>query len=328
MFKDTDKLLFALGVVPVIRLERAEEAVLLCRALARGGLPVAEITFRTAAAAEAISRVRAELPEVLVGAGTVTSVALAERALESGASFIVTPGFSPEVVKWCLQRRLPVYPGCTTASEVEAAMHLGLETVKFFPAEQSGGLAKIRALLGPYPGMKFMPTGGISAANLASYLSCPQIVACGGSFMVPEAKIASGDWAGIQRLAGEAAAAAQGFELRRAGPCLAGEARDEAAGVFSRLLGVAPQPAGEPGVGGELAIGPVLLGASGQGAGCGQAGFQLVFEALNLERSLVYLTLWGLDIAPESREYGADGRLLALDLKKAVAGCRVRLVQK
>ncbi|MDR1125751.1 MAG: bifunctional 4-hydroxy-2-oxoglutarate aldolase/2-dehydro-3-deoxy-phosphogluconate aldolase, partial [Deltaproteobacteria bacterium] len=238
MFQDISRLIFALGVVPVIRLERAENAAPLCRALAEGGLPVAEITFRTGAGAEAIRRVKGELPGLAVGAGTVTSVALAELAVKSGASFIVTPGFSPTVVKWCLEREVPVYPGCASASEVEAAMNLGLETVKFFPAEQSGGLPKIKALLGPYPNMKFMPTGGINAANLAQYLACPQIMACGGSFMVPEDKIKAGDWTGIQRLAGQAAAVAQGFELRHAGPCLEDEERQAAAAAFSRLLGL------------------------------------------------------------------------------------------
>lgn len=319
MFQDISKLVFALGVVPVIRLERPEDAVPLCRALAKGGLPVAEITFRTGAAAEAIRRVRAELPSLPAGAGTVTSVAVAELAVKSGASFIVTPGFSPEVVKWCLERQVPVYPGCTTASEVEAAMSLGLEVVKFFPAEQSGGLPKIKALLGPYPTMKFMPTGGINAANLGQYLTCPQIVACGGSFMVPDDKIQAGDWAGIQELAGRAAAAAQGFALRFAGPGLAGEARQEAAAAFSRLLGLAPQPA-LPGLS-DLAIGPVLLGEP-------DSGFQYVFAATNLERSLVYLALWGLEVEPGSLDYGADGRLKALALAEPIAGCRVRLVQQ
>lgn len=317
MFQDISKLIFALGVVPVIRLERPEDAVPLCRALAKGGLPVAEITFRTGAAAEAIRRVRAELPNVLAGAGTVTSVALAELAVKSGASFIVTPGFSPEVVKWCLERQVPVYPGCTSASEVEAAMNLGLEVVKFFPAEQSGGLPKIKALLGPYPAMKFMPTGGIGAGNLAQYLSCPQIMACGGSFMVPEDKIRAGDWPGIQELAGRAAAAAQGFELRFAGPCLESAEQQAAATAFSRLLGLAPREVEQ-----DLAVGPVLLRGSGPG------NFQYVFTALNLERSLVYLALWGIEVESAGLEYGPDGRLKDLALAEPIAGCRVRLVQR
>ncbi len=202
-----------MGLIPVIKVDDAADAVPLCRALADGGLPIAEITFRSQAALEAMARVSQALPHMLMGAGTVTSIPLAQKAREAGASFIVTPGFNPEVVGWCLEQGLPILPGCTTASEVEAAQNLGLEVVKFFPAEQSGGLARIKALGGPYPGMAFIPTGGISLNNICQYLAWPKVMACGGSFMVNETLTASKNWAEVSAVTRQAQNQRQGLVL-------------------------------------------------------------------------------------------------------------------
>lgn len=209
------ELMQGMGLIPVIKVDDADDAVPLCAALSAGCLPVAEITFRTKAGPEALRRVVQELPEVLAGAGTVTSLELARQAQDAGAKYVVTPGFNPEVVRWCLEHKLPVLPGCTTASEVEAAQNLGLSVVKFFPAEQSGGLARIKALSGPYPAMRYIPTGGIGLHNLVEYLDCPLIVACGGSFMVTDTAIRAKDWTGISAITRKAMDTVLGLSLSR-----------------------------------------------------------------------------------------------------------------
>ena len=174
-----------IGIVPVIKLNYPErDAADLGKALCEGGVPVAEVTFRAEGADKAIKLMKNACPEMLVGAGTVTTTEQIDRAIEAGADFLVSPGFDEELVSYASQKGVPFYPGCTTASEYHQALKAGLELIKFFPAEQSGGLAKIKALAAPFPMFKVMPTGGISLKNLKEYISCPVIAACGGSYMV------------------------------------------------------------------------------------------------------------------------------------------------
>lgn len=198
-----------LGVVPVIAIEDADDAPKLGRALIAGGLPCAEITFRTAAAAEAISRMASECPDVLVGAGTVMTVAQAERAAAAGAQFVVTPGFDAAVVDWCIAHDLPITPGVLTPTEINMALNKGLKVLKFFPAEAGGGVKTLKAIAGPYPDVKFIPTGGVNAANLSGYLSLASVHACGGSWMVKKQLIAQGRFDEITELAKEAMALVQ-----------------------------------------------------------------------------------------------------------------------
>lgn len=193
-----------MGVVPVVVLNDAKDAVPLARALCEGGLPCAEVTFRTDAAEESIRIVTTEFPEMLVGAGTVLTTGQVDRAVAAGAKFIVSPGFNPEIVDYCLEKEIPVFPGCITPSEVALAVKRGLKIVKFFPAEQFGGVATIKALAAPYVGLKFMPTGGINAKNLESYLSCDKIIACGGSWMVKGDLIKAGKFDEIKAMTEEA----------------------------------------------------------------------------------------------------------------------------
>ena len=183
-----------IGIIPVVVLNDPKDAKPLGAALMKGGLPAAEVTFRTDAAEESIRIMAKEYPDMLVGAGTVLTTDQVDRAVAAGAKFIVAPGFDPELVKYCLEQAIPVCPGTATASEITGCVKLGLDHVKFFPAEQSGGLAKIKALSAPFPMFKVMPTGGVSLKNLADYISSPVIAACGGSYMVTADLIDNNKW--------------------------------------------------------------------------------------------------------------------------------------
>ena len=197
--------------MPVIVVDDAEKAVPLARALVKGGLSVLEVTFRTAAAAESIARIKAEVPEAVVGAGTLVRREQVAAAKDAGAVFGVAPGFDPSIVSFAREIGLPMVPGVATASELSQALTAGLSLVKFFPAEAAGGVAMIKNLLGAFrfTGVKFMPTGGVKASNLADYLAVPEVVACGGTWIVPKAAVAGGDWGAIEALAAEASAAAR-----------------------------------------------------------------------------------------------------------------------
>ena len=202
-----NQLISSIGVVPVIKLNHPErDAAPLARALCEGGLPVAEVTFRAAGAASAIKIMKETCPDMIVGAGTVLTVAQIDEALAAGAQFIVSPGFNSKLADRCQELNLPYFPGCTTATEYQMALEYGLEVLKFFPAEQSGGLAKIKALSAPFAMFKIMPTGGISLKNLESYLSCPVIAACGGSYMVTADLIDNQKWDEIIDLCRQSAA--------------------------------------------------------------------------------------------------------------------------
>ena len=193
-----------LGLVPVVVLNDAKDAKPLAKALCQGALPCAEVTFRTDAAEESIRQMSREFPDMLVGAGTVLTVEQVNRAVDAGAKFIVSPGFDPQIVDYCLNRQIPVFPGCVTPSEVAQAVKRGLRVVKFFPAKQYGGVSTIKALAAPYVGLRFMPTGGVSASNLREYLECSSIVACGGSWMVKGDLIQAGAFEEITRMTREA----------------------------------------------------------------------------------------------------------------------------
>ena len=201
---DTNKIISEIGVVPVIKLNNPErDAAPLAKALCEGGLPVAEVTFRAAGADKAIKIMIETCPDMLVGAGTVMTTEQVDKAKAAGAKFVVTPGLDTEIVKYCQEVGMPIYPGCTTPTDYHAAFKLGLEVLKFFPAEQSGGLAKIKAMAAPFPMFKVMPTGGVSLKNLKEYISCPVICACGGSYMVTADLIDNGEWDKIIELCKE-----------------------------------------------------------------------------------------------------------------------------
>ena len=193
-----------MGIVPVVVLNDAKNAVPLAQSLINGGLPCAEVTFRTEAAQQSIVEISKNFPQMFVGAGTVLTTEQVDRAVDAGAKFIVSPGFNPKVVEYCIKKGYPVTPGIMTPTELEMALEFGLDVVKFFPAENAGGLKMIKAMAAPYTKMKFMPTGGINPQNVREYLQCDKILACGGSWMVKGDLINSGNFAEIEKLTKEA----------------------------------------------------------------------------------------------------------------------------
>ena len=197
-------------IVPVIALDNAADAVPLGAALRESGIPVAEITFRSPAAAEAICRLRDADPDILIAAGTVLNAAQAKAAQQAGADFIVSPGFNPNTVKACQDMDIPITPGINNPTAIEAALEHGIDTVKYFPAEASGGIPMLKALLAPYAMLKIMPTGGINAKNIRDYLAIKNVIACGGSWMVEKSLLAAQNWAEVERLGKEAVALVQG----------------------------------------------------------------------------------------------------------------------
>jgi 2-dehydro-3-deoxyphosphogluconate aldolase/(4S)-4-hydroxy-2-oxoglutarate aldolase len=232
------KKLGRLGIVPVIKIDNVSDAVPLATALCDGGLPCAEITFRTDAAEESIRRITQALPDMLVGAGTVLTTDQVDRAVDAGAKFIISPGLNPTIVKYCTDKGILITPGCATPSDIERAIELGLSVVKFFPAEANGGINAIKAMSAPYTQMKFMPTGGVNAKNLNDYLSYSKIIACGGSWMVDAKLINAGDFAAIERLTREAIQTMLGFSIMHVGiNCENDKEAEAVAKLFCRAFG-------------------------------------------------------------------------------------------
>ena len=192
------------GVIPIVELLRTQDAVPLARALVAGGLGCAEITYRTSAASASIAAIRAALPDMLVGAGTVLTTAQVDEAISAGAAFLVAPGFNSDVVAAAGARGVPIIPGVCTPTEIEAALSHGIDILKFFPAEAAGGVAFLKAVAGPYRSVRFIPTGGIDAGNLGAYLALPSVLACGGTWVARMELIAAGDFVAVERLAAEA----------------------------------------------------------------------------------------------------------------------------
>ena len=214
---DVLKRLAQSGVVPVVVLEDAKDAVPTAKAMLAGGIDVMEITFRTAAAADSIKAVAQECPDMVVGAGTVINLEQCKLAVECGAKFIVSPGYDEETVAWCCDNGIPVTPGCVTPTEIMMALKHGLKVLKFFPANVYGGLSAIKSLAGPFGGVKFIPTGGVNAQNLAEFISSPYIHAVGGSWICPKADIAAGNFDKITALCKEARKSLLGFEVAHIG---------------------------------------------------------------------------------------------------------------
>ncbi len=310
-----------IGIVPVVVLDDAKDACNLAKALIEGGLPCAEVTFRTAAAEESIKAITAAYPDMLVGAGTVLSVEQTKRAVAAGAQFIVCPGLDTEIVEYCLANQIAVIPGASTPTEVEAAYKLGLDTVKFFPAEAAGGIKMIKAMAAPFTTMHFMPTGGVNADNLNSYLSFNKIVACGGSWMVNKKLINEGNFDEIKRLTREAVYTMLGFEFVHLG---INNACEKCAGRTSAFLSDVFSFA-------VSKEGPKSIFNAGvfecmKYQGPGEHG-HLAIGTNSVERAVFYLKSQGIEFNEESATY-KDGKMTFIYLKDEVAGFGVHLVQK
>lgn len=308
------------GIVPVIKVDDAADAVPLCKALSDGGLPVAEITFRTAAAAEAIANVNRELPNVLLGAGTVLTTEQVDRAVKAGAKYIVSPGLNPEVVKYCQKIGVAILPGCSNPSDIECALSLGLKTVKFFPAEAVGGLPLIKAMAAPYVDVTFVPTGGINEKNLLEYLSFPKILACGGSWMVPDALVKAKDWGKITELTRSAVTLMHGFELRHIG--INHDNADEAsktAKMLCDLLGIAQKEGNSSAF---VGTGFEVMKSKGRGT-----NGHIAIATNSLPRARHYLESRGYRFIEDSASV-KNGKTVAIYLEGEIGGFAFHLFQK
>lgn len=309
-----------LGIIPVVKIDRAEEAIPLGKALLAGDLPVAEITFRTAAAEDAIRALSNELPEILVGAGTILTIEQVKKAIKAGAKFIVSPGFNAKTVDYCLENNILVTPGINNPTQIEMALEKGLEVVKFFPAEASGGLNLLKALSGPFSEIKFIPTGGIDQTNFLSYLAHPQVFACGGSWMVKSDLLSSGNFSRITEITREAVSTMLGFQLAHLG---INEENQERALQVANLLAHAFNF-------------NIKEGYSSVFAG---AGFEVMKEKYlgehghiaiatnNIVRAISYLKRKGISALPETAKE-SDGKLKAIYLDMNVSGFALHLIQK
>ncbi|MBE7003356.1 MAG: bifunctional 4-hydroxy-2-oxoglutarate aldolase/2-dehydro-3-deoxy-phosphogluconate aldolase [Ruminococcaceae bacterium] len=314
------KTISRIGIVPVIAIEDAAKAVPLAKALVAGGLPAAEVTFRTAAAEDAMKAIVAEVPEMLVGAGTVTTHDQLDRALAAGAQFIVSPGFNPDTVKYGLSKGALMLPGTATGGEMEQAMALGLEAVKFFPAEDNGGVKKLKAFAGPYRKLMWMPTGGVNTKNLMDYLSFDQILACGGTWMVKKDLIEGERWDEITAICKEAVRTMLGVRLAHVGVnCGDAEEAKRLAGMIGAMLGLAPRETSK-----SWFAGDAIEYMSGVGPGTkGHIGF----KTNSVERAMYHLGRQGVEFDPESIQYNDKGAAKFVYIKGEFGGFAIHLVQ-
>ncbi len=322
MHNEMIKQLHLIGLIPVIKIEDPADAVPLAKALIDGGLPAAEITFRTKCAAEAIKNITEAFPEMLVGAGTVLTTEQVDAAIAAGSKFLVSPGLNPKVTAYCLSKGVPMLPGCSNPSDVEAALELGLTTVKFFPAEAAGGLKMLKAMAAPYGQLTFMPTGGINADNLLDYLKFNKIVACGGSFMVRDDLIRDKKWDEITALTRNAVKTMLGLEFVHIG--INNESIDEAhngAKLFELMFGLVNRETSK-----STFAGDAFEFMHGKGPGkCGHIGIRTHF----VDRAIAYFERMGIAIDHDSITYDdKTGKPKFCYFKDEICGFAVHLVQK
>ena len=313
--------IFKIGIIPVIAIDDAEKAVPLAKALVKGGLPAAEVTFRTAAAEEAIRRIVAEVPDMLVGAGTVLTKEQADRAIAAGSQFIVSPGFNPEITRYVLDKGVVMMPGTATPGEMEQAMSMGLDVVKFFPAEQNGGVAKLKALAGPYTNLRWMPTGGVNTKNMMDYLGFDRIIACGGTWMVKKDLIEGEQWDEITRICKEAVKTMLGFSLAHVGINCADEAQaEQTAKTLCALFDLEYKPGNS-----SIFAGSAVECNKAPGRG---ANGHIAIGTNNVDRAVYHLGLRGVAFDESSRKTDAKGNTKAIYLKDELAGFAIHLVKK
>jgi len=310
-----------IGIVPVVTLDCTNHALALAKALKAGGINCAEITFRTSAARESIKAVSKEFPQMLVGAGTVLTKQQVDDAVGAGAKFIVSPGLNPNIVKYCLEKNITIIPGCSSASDIETALELGLDTVKFFPAENAGGINMIKSLSAPYTNVNFMPTGGINLKNINSYLNFKKVIACGGSWITSKELINKEDFASITKLSKEVISAILGFEVTHTGINTKDEAQmNETADLLSGIFGFARRETSSSVFAGERLeiMKPPCYGTSGH----------LAIATNSVERAVYHLTKMGISFNQKTAKYDANNKLKLIYLEKEVNGFAFHLLQK
>lgn len=309
-----------IGIVPVIRIDDEDQAVPLAKALYDGGLPLAEITFRTAAAAGAIRKIAKALPDMLLGAGTIMTREQVDQSIDAGASFMVSAGFNPAIASYAISKEFPVAPGTATPGEMEQAMALGLDTVKFFPAELNGGIAKLKALSGPYPNLMFMPTGGVSLKNMNDYLSFNRVLACGGTWLATPEDIRAGNWDKITALSREAVQTMLGYELVHVGIHTQDPgSTKELTSVLNLLFGFIPKNTSK-----GTMVGPVeLLDVPARGA-----KGHLAIGTNSVLRAIWHLENLGISTDPDTIQLDAAGQPKFVNLKQEIAGFSIHLINK
>jgi len=321
--KDMDiiKRIHEIGIIPVIAIDDAEKAIPLCNTLCKGGLPAAEITFRTEAGQKAIELVSKNCPDVLVGAGTVLSVDQCKKAIAAGAKFIVSPGYNDEVVKYCVDNNIVVLPGCVNATDATKAVNIGLTNVKFFPAEQSGGINFIKALASVFPKLDFMPTGGVNTQNMMDYLSFDRINACGGTWMVKKDLINNEKWDEIENICKDAVKKMLGLSLAHIGINCKDEAEAEKiAKQYCSLFDFEYKPG----------ISSIFVGQEiecNKKVGRGTNG-HIAISTYDVDRAVYHLSRKGVEFDMDSAKYDDRGRLKAIYLKDEFGGFAIHLLKK
>lgn len=318
---DALKIITEHGVIPVLGLKNPDTAVQTAEALRRGGLPLLEITLRSPQALECLHRIKCAYPDMPVGAGTILSTEQVDAAAQAGADFIVTPGFNPKVVRYCIEKDLPVVPGCVTGTEIEAGLELGLTTFKFFPAEALGGMENIRQLCGPYRNIRFIPTAGIGFANMEKYLSNKQIAAVGGSFMAPADMVERCDWDGITALCRQAVEKSLGFNLAHIG--INGESREEGLATAQWFADRFALPVKE---GGRSNFAGTIIEACNQKFP-GAVG-HIAIGTWSPVRAEAYFKAHGIPLRDEFRNVSPEGELIAVYLAEEIGSLSVHIVKR
>lgn len=316
---DILKKIHGIGIVPVIALENVEDAAPLAHALCKGGLPVAEVTYRTACAHDAMIEMKKACPQMLVGAGTVLTKEQVDSALDAGAEFIVSPGLNPEIVRYCQEKNVPILPGTANASDIEVALSLGLTAVKFFPAEPLGGIKMISALAAPYTQMKFMPTGGVSPKNMKDYLSNPKIIACGGTWMIDKKAMQEKNFAKIEELTRQAVREMLEIKIKHIGINVPTAEAKGTAEMMARLFqGVVSETS-------KGYFGSPLIEVMNEGFHVGTHG-HIAMGVSSTERAMAYFKALGYEFDEESVTYDAHGDAKFAYFKGEFAGFGVHLV--
>lgn len=309
------------GIVPLVTLDDPNDAVPLAKALVKGGIPIAEVTFRTEAGGEGIYRMAKEVPEIIVGAGTVHDVEHAKETVDKGGKFIITPGFNREVVEWCVKNNVPVCPGTVVPSDIEEAMSFGLDTLKFFPAEAYGGINTLKALYGPFSKIKFVPTGGVGLHNLQDYLSLPNVAAVGGSFVPPTPMVKAKDWEGITKLCRSIMDKVFDFTVGHVG--INAETEDNANNVANALANMFDASNRDT----PLSVFTGNLAEVMKVPFVGTHG-HICIDTRDLPRALAMLKRKGVKFDEKSAQYDAKGKLITIYLTDEIGGFALHVRQK